>query len=51
MAEALKCGSRKLPVVGADSPSSLPASKVEVKANRSRACLGARDLKQSTRAP
>ena len=49
MAETLKCGSRKLLVVGADSLSSLPASKVEVKANRrGEPCLEVGDLKQST---
>lgn len=50
MAETLKCGSRKLLVVGADSPSSLPASKIEVKAGRiGEPRLEVRDLKQSTR--
>lgn len=50
MAETLKCGSRKLLVVGADTPNSLPASKIEVKADRSgEPPLEVRDLKQSTR--
>lgn len=44
--ETLKRGSRRLLIVGADSLTSLPASKVGVKANRSR---GARDLEQSAR--
>ena len=44
--KTLKRGSRRLLIVGADSLTSLPASKVGVKASRSR---GARDLEQSAR--